>query len=316
MKVKCRAEKYKTSSPVSEMVASPKTTTMNRFMMRKKRRATMQDVYADTNLVRNLSYFILEGINKNLTLNNPHIQVQISRSKTLIKQGHLYTDHGNNKSSSWMQKYFILTRRHLIFKDDAEDDVTLKTRSFPILDCEPFKVRWKGQIRIPLSRTISKMMYVVFECLFAHLLTQRTHSCHTYTTRKHRYAASIHWTKSKSFTKVKAKLRFASEDEETLKAWVVKLAHIGNCSKLQHRPSTKHNPHGSSSVIRRGIERLFFGGGTSKKATFEAKNGARTSLDLRKRKTTNKKIPLSKRKHSKDVLSAVKSYDDGGAYNP
>ena len=149
VKVQSRTEKLKTNSPVSEMIASPKTTTMNRFMMRRKRRATMQDVYADTNLV------------------------QISRSKTLIKQGHLYTDHGNNKSSIWSQKYFILTRRHLIFKDDAEDDVTLKTRSFPILECEPFKVRWKGQIRIPLSRTISKMMY----------------------------AASIHWTKSKSFTK-------------------------------------------------------------------------------------------------------------------
>lgn len=137
VKMHHRVERFETEkSPVSEMMESKRTRTMNRLM--RKRRATMQDVYADTNLV------------------------QISRRKTLLKQGYLYTDHGNNKSSSWMQKYFILTRRHMIFKDHVEDDVTLKTRSFPILECEPFKLRWNGQIRVPLSRTVSKMMYVTW----------------------------------------------------------------------------------------------------------------------------------------------------------
>ena len=137
VKMHHRVERFETEkSPVSEMIESKRTRTMNRLM--RKRRATMQDVYADTNLV------------------------QISRRKTLLKQGYLYTDHGNNKSSSWMQKYFILTRRHMIFKDHVEDDVTLKTRSFPILECEPFKLRWNGQIRVPLSRTVSKMMYVTW----------------------------------------------------------------------------------------------------------------------------------------------------------
>jgi len=171
---------------------------MARVITKRKRRLTMRNVYADTNLV------------------------QISRHKTLLRQGYLYTDHGNSKSSFWEQKYFILTRRHLIFKDFAEDDMTLKKRSFPILECEPFKLIWKGQIRVPLRQNLSKMMH----------------------------SASIHWTKSARFTKSKAKLHIATEDEDELKAWVVKLAQIGNCSKLQHRPTKKN-------AIVRGIERLF-----------------------------------------------------------
>ena len=71
-------------------------------------------------------------------------------------------------------------------------------------------------------------------------------------------------------------------------------------------------------MIRRGIERLFFGGGTSKKATLEGKKGARVSLDFERksRQLKRKSRPLSKRKKSEDVLSSVKSYEDGDVYNP
>ena len=68
-------------------------------------------------------------------------------------------------------------------------------------------------------------------------------------------------------------------------------------------------------MIRRGIERLFFGGGTSKKATLEGKKGVRASLDLRKGRQLKKVRPLSKRKSQRIVFVFRKEYEDGDVYN-
>ena len=71
-------------------------------------------------------------------------------------------------------------------------------------------------------------------------------------------------------------------------------------------------------MIRRGIERLFFGGKASATGkNLEGNASARSSLDLRKTKARGlkKKGPVQKIKQSSDVLSSVASYE-GTEYNP
>lgn len=70
-------------------------------------------------------------------------------------------------------------------------------------------------------------------------------------------------------------------------------------------------------MIRRGIERLFFGGKASATGNnLEGNASARSSLDLRKTKVRGlKKGPVQKIKQSSDVLTSVASYE-GTEYNP